>query len=54
MDVDQELTNLEDGIRRLKIEYEIFFNGGWSIERKFRRGTKTSLQASRLHGIIFC
>ena len=28
MDVDQELTILEDGIRRLKIEYEIFFNGG--------------------------
>jgi hypothetical protein len=28
MDVDQELTLLEDGIRRLKIEYEIFFNGG--------------------------
>jgi hypothetical protein len=28
MDVDQELDNLEDGIRRLKIEYEIFFNGG--------------------------
>jgi hypothetical protein len=28
MDVDQELTRLEDGIRRLKIEYEIFFNGG--------------------------
>jgi hypothetical protein len=28
MDIDQELGNLEDGIRRLKIEYEIFFNGG--------------------------
>jgi hypothetical protein len=28
MDVDQELGNLEDGLRRLKIEYEIFFNGG--------------------------
>ena len=28
MDVDQELNSLEDGIRRLKIEYEIFFNGG--------------------------
>ena len=28
MDIDQELTHLEDGIRRLKIEYEIFFNGG--------------------------
>lgn len=30
MDVDQELSLLEDGIRRLKIEYEIFFNGGSS------------------------
>lgn len=30
MDVDQELNLLEDGIRRLKIEYEIFFNGGSS------------------------
>ena len=28
MDVEQELSLLEDGIRRLKIEYEIFFNGG--------------------------
>jgi hypothetical protein len=28
MDVDQGLNSLEDGIRRLKIEYEIFFNGG--------------------------
>ncbi len=24
---DDDLTNLEDGIRRLKIEYDIFFNG---------------------------
>lgn len=24
---DEDLTNLEDGIRRLKIEYDIFFNG---------------------------
>src|SRR5262245_9284447 len=30
MDVDQELSNLEDSIRRLKIEYEIFFNGGFT------------------------
>jgi hypothetical protein len=30
MDVDQELSILEDRIRRLKIEYEIFFNGGTS------------------------
>ncbi len=24
---DEDLTNLEDGIRRLKIEYDIYFNG---------------------------
>lgn len=30
VDVDHELSMLEDGIRRLKIEYEIFFNGGSS------------------------
>jgi hypothetical protein len=28
MTVDEELSKLEDGIRRLKIEYEAYFNGG--------------------------
>ncbi len=28
MTVDEELNKLEDGIRRLKIEYEAYFNGG--------------------------
>ncbi|MBI3933977.1 MAG: hypothetical protein HY316_04745 [Acidobacteria bacterium] len=28
MTTDEELSKLEDGIRRLKIEYDIFFNGG--------------------------
>ncbi|HEV2349943.1 MAG TPA: MXAN_5187 C-terminal domain-containing protein [Terriglobia bacterium] len=28
MTVEEELTKLEDGIRRLKIEYEAYFNGG--------------------------
>ncbi len=28
MTVDEELNKLEDGVRRLKIEYEIYFNGG--------------------------
>ena len=28
MTTDEELTKLEDGIRRLKIEFDIFFNGG--------------------------
>jgi len=25
--IDEELTKLEDDIRRLKIEYEVYFNG---------------------------
>ena len=28
MTVDEELNKLEDDIRRLKIEYEVYFNGG--------------------------
>ena len=28
MTIDEELTKLEDGIRRLKIEFDIYFNGG--------------------------
>ncbi len=27
MDVDQQISRLEDGIRRLKIEFDIYFNG---------------------------
>lgn len=46
MDIDRELTILEDSIRRLKIEYEIFFNGGskrlpydlrWRVESLIKR-----------------
>ena len=45
-DIDQALDSLEDGIRRLKIEYEIFFNGGakkvpydlrWRVETMIKR-----------------
>ena len=28
MTVDEELNKLDDNIRRLKIEYEAYFNGG--------------------------
>ncbi|MBZ5668171.1 MAG: hypothetical protein LAO04_00350 [Acidobacteriia bacterium] len=28
MTVDEELNKLEDAIRRLKVEYEVYFNGG--------------------------
>jgi hypothetical protein len=27
VDIDQQISRLEDGIRRLKIEFDIFFNG---------------------------
>ncbi len=46
LDFDKALDNLEDGIRRLKIEYEIFFNGGskkvpydlrWRVESLIKR-----------------
>jgi hypothetical protein len=45
-DFDQGLNEIEDGIRRLKIEYEIFFSGGskkvpfelrWRIETMIKR-----------------
>jgi hypothetical protein len=45
-DYDQALNDLEDGIRRLKIEYEVFFNGGskkvpfdlrWRVETMIKR-----------------
>ena len=28
MTIDEELSKLEDGIRRLKIDFDVFFNGG--------------------------
>jgi hypothetical protein len=51
MEIEQELNNLEDGIRRLKIEYEIFFNGGrsrmpndlqWRVETLIKRYSDSS------------
>ncbi len=42
MGVDEDLTRLDDGIRRLKIDYEVYFNGGsprppmdthWRVEK---------------------
>lgn len=51
IEIDQELTNLEDGIRRLKIEYEIFFNGSrkrmpadlqWRVETLIKRYSDSS------------
>ena len=65
MDVDQELTNLEDGIRRLKIEYEIFFNGGspkipfdlrWRVEAIIKKygdfGKMTFAQRFRYNTLV--
>ncbi len=46
MTIEEELNNLEDGIRRLKIEYDRFFNGGlprlpndlqWRVETLIKR-----------------
>ena len=46
MTVDEALTQIEDGIRRLKIEFDIYFNGGsprpptdlhWKIEALIKR-----------------
>src|SRR5512145_3285757 len=65
MDVDQELTILEDGIRRLKIEYEIFFNGGakrlpydlrWRVESLIKKysdfGKMSSAQRFRYNTLV--
>src|SRR5512145_3287490 len=65
MDVDQELTILEDGIRRLKIEYEIFFNGGakrlpydlrWRVESLIKKysdfGKMTFAQRFRYNTLV--
>jgi hypothetical protein len=44
--VDEELTHLEDNLRRLKIEYDIFFGGGskrpptdldWRVQAGFKK-----------------
>lgn len=46
MTIEEEIDNLEDGIRRLKIEYDRFFNGGlprlptdlqWRVETLIKR-----------------
>ncbi|PYV93851.1 MAG: hypothetical protein DMG05_00080 [Acidobacteria bacterium] len=65
MDVDQELTSLEDGLRRLKIEYEIFFNGGsprmpfdlrWRVETLIKKyndfGKMTFAQRFRYNTLV--
>ncbi len=65
MDIDHELTILEDNIRRLKIEYEIFFNGGakrlpfdlrWRVESLIKRysdfGKMTFAQRFRYNSLV--
>jgi hypothetical protein len=65
MDVDQELTLLEDGIRRLKIEHEIFFSGGskklpfdlrWRVESLIKKysdsGKMTFAQRFRYNSLV--
>lgn len=52
MTIEEEMTQLEDGIRRLKIEYDIYFNGGrdrppydiqWKIEATIKKYSETKL-----------
>jgi hypothetical protein len=51
MTIDEELTLLDDGLRRLKIEFDIFFNGGsqrppndsqWRVESLIKRYSESS------------
>ncbi len=51
MTIEEEIENLEDGIRRLKIEYDRFFNGGlprlptdlqWRVETLIKRYSDSS------------
>lgn len=55
MTIDEELTKLEDDIRRLKIEYDVYFSGGaprpprdtlWRVEKVVKR---YSSDASKLN-----
>ena len=64
-DFNQVLDNIEDGIRRLKIEYEIFFSGGtkkvpydlrWRVETMIKRygdfGKLTFAQRFRYNTLV--
>lgn len=55
MTVDEDLNKLEDDLRRLKIEYEIYFNGGaprppqdtaWRVDKTIKKYTS---DASKLN-----
>jgi hypothetical protein len=51
--VDEELTNLEENLRRLKIEYDIFFGGGskrppTELEWRVQSGLKKHSDSQRL------
>ncbi len=65
MTADEELTQLEDSIRKLKIEYDIYFNGGkdrppydlqWKVEsviKKYSDAQKLSFaQRFRFNGLV--
>lgn len=65
MTLDEELAQLEDWIRRLKIEYDIYFNGGsprpphdlqWKIETTIKRygegGKMTFGQRFKYNGLV--
>ena len=45
---DEQLTRLEDDIRRLRIEFDIFFNGGVEAAAvRHQRPRRNSAQATR-------
>ena len=62
MTVDEELTRLEGDIRRLKIEYEAYFNGGkprppdetlYRVEQVIKKYSSDALKLSYSHRFRF-
>ena len=65
MTVDEAITQIEDGIRRLKIEFDIYFNGGskrpptdlhWKVEsliKRYGEGQRLTFpQRFRYNGLV--
>ena len=64
MTIEEEMTQLEDSIRKLKIEYEIYFNGGkdrppydlqWRVEsivKKFSEQRLSFAQRFRFNSLV--
>ena len=64
MTIDEELALLEDHVRRLKVEYEIYFNGGsrkaptdldWRVQgmiKKYSDSQKDSPQRFKYNTVV--